>query len=269
MEHVGLACRRGAWRPERDRPSPANAKVALSLHDPVGRVGVQLLLRVRVGEGVEDDLRCGVVGPLQSQVVTQRRAPYLCRDPWSTKGPGGLGDLLLVVGWRDRPEAGSRWSARSNARTNDLDAGKGRCRIGTTRQDPRSVHRDHPQAGWGRWCCDGACAWAPSLILVRGPRVRRHDARWGDPPRRGGRSFFQGRPASCGPAGALRELAAAHQRGGQRAHGPHRVRPPVQGRGCRTAARRPARRARPGCGSSGAPACGPRSRQPGCRPAAA
>ena len=80
LEHVGLACWRGAWRPERDRPSPADAKVAGGLHGPVRRVGVQLLLRVRVGEGVEDDLRCGVVGPLQSQVVTQRRAPFCFRS---------------------------------------------------------------------------------------------------------------------------------------------------------------------------------------------
>ena len=39
-----------------------------------------------------------------------------------------LGVVLLVAG-RVEPEPGSRWSARSGARTNDLDAGEDRRRV--------------------------------------------------------------------------------------------------------------------------------------------
>jgi len=47
------------------------------------------------------------------------------------------------------------------------------------------------------------------------------------------------------------------------------VRPPAQLVGCPRAARTPGRRARPGCGSSGGPACGRPPGWRGCRPAAA
>jgi hypothetical protein len=43
-----------------------------------------------------------------------------------SKGAGSLPALLAMGGG---PRPGSRWSARSNTRTNDLDAGKGRRRI--------------------------------------------------------------------------------------------------------------------------------------------
>src|SRR4030095_17045126 len=44
-----------------------------------------------------------------------------------------VGDVLLVVGPASDPRSGSAWSARSAARANCLDVGKGRCRIGPTR----------------------------------------------------------------------------------------------------------------------------------------
>jgi hypothetical protein len=37
---------------------------------------------------------------------------------------------LVVIAWRAGPEPVSRWSARSEARTNDLDAGEDRRMLG-------------------------------------------------------------------------------------------------------------------------------------------
>jgi hypothetical protein len=182
-----------------------------------------------------------------------------------------MGDLFLVVG--PARSAGVRGQGGAPA------AKRGRTTLTPARAVAGSGQRGQgcrvsasgPPPGWaaGGDAATARARGAPSLILVRGPMVRRRDARWGASPHRGGRSFFQGRPVPDRPAGGSRELAAAHQRGGQRAHGPHRVRPPAGGRGRARLARRPARRVRPGCGSSGGSACGPRSGWRGCRPAAA
>src|SRR6266545_1447946 len=63
--------------------------------------------------------------------------PYLYGDPRATKGPverNWVLPALLAMGGGPRP--GSRCSARSNARTNDLDAGEGCRRIQPARAGP-------------------------------------------------------------------------------------------------------------------------------------
>ena len=46
--------------------------------------------------------------------------PNRCRTRWAG----------VVGGRHDGPQPGSRWSARSEARTNDLDEAEVRCRLG-------------------------------------------------------------------------------------------------------------------------------------------
>ena len=102
-------------------------------------------------------------------------APYLWWDPRSTRIWSGLLLLCCWLGRADRSR-GSRWSARSSARTTDLDAGEGCRRIverSGAKQQPASCRRHH-RAGLGLLA--GIRARASSLISVLGPtRVRRHD----------------------------------------------------------------------------------------------
>jgi hypothetical protein len=55
----------------------------------------------------------------------------------------------LVDGWTRRTESGSRRSARSEARTNGLDAGEGRRRIRQRRASGSVVGVTSQQLGWG------------------------------------------------------------------------------------------------------------------------
>jgi hypothetical protein len=132
-------------------------------------------------------------------------APYLCGDPRST-GIGWLVECHLPSWWRGRaePESGSRWSARSNARTNDRGAGNGAAHPWPAREGgPRSAHPAHPLAT--TVVVTGLCVRAPSLIWVRGPsRVRRQDDRWGVPPGARPRGLLRpstDRPWRQGPCG--------------------------------------------------------------------
>jgi hypothetical protein len=100
--------------------------------------------------------------------------PYLCRDPWSTEGPGG---------WRPAPRCWPDGRSRAGVNGGAPTAQRGRTTWTPARavagsaqrgQDPGSAHRDHLRAGYG-WCGDGGGARAPSLILVRGQLARRRD----------------------------------------------------------------------------------------------
>ena len=126
-----------------------------------------------------------------NQVVRVSRAenvafsPYLCWGP-----PVKVGSVVvLVVGlvvtraWlRWGRGVGSRWSARSAARTNDLDAGadpphtpgrvgQGEKRCDSNHVEPPQVLREAIEGGKGR----------ASAQPYLGPRtsVRRHDDGWG------------------------------------------------------------------------------------------
>src|SRR4029453_3511678 len=103
-----------------------------------------------------------------------RDTPYLCRDPWSTEGPGG---------WRPAPRCWPDGRSRAGVNGGAPTAQRGRTTWTPARavagsaqrgQDPGSAHRDHLRAGYG-WCGDGGGARAPSLILVRGQMARRRD----------------------------------------------------------------------------------------------
>src|SRR4029450_12127341 len=155
-------------------------------------------------------------------------APYLCWDPWSTEGPGG---------WRRAPRCWPDGRSRAGVNGGAPTAQRGRTTWTPARavagsaqrgQDPGSAHRDHLRAGYG-WCGDGGGGGAASLILVRGEMARRREEWWGIPQGAAARSFRAGQRGVA--AGALRELAAGHQRGGGAAQEPHRSGHPPKIRG--------------------------------------
>jgi hypothetical protein len=149
--------------------------------------------------------------------------------------------------WVERPQP--------KARTNDLDAD----------QERRRIRRPATAASVRSWATSGRLgravvrAGAPSLIWVLAP-WRGDKMIDGVIPWVRGRSVFQGRPRQRVTAGALREPAAAHLlRCGHRTHTDHLRRPrAAAGAAARSRpAPAPARRARPGRGGRGGPACAP------------
>jgi hypothetical protein len=183
-------------------------------------------------------------------------------------GESGSWVLLLCcwLGVADRSR-GSRWSARSNARTSDLDAGEGCRRFGERSSSLRyaiGITGEAWSAGRDR------SARASSLISVLGPWSG--DMMGDRVPARGGCgcSFYVGRPRPVrddGPGGdrSIRELATPHQRSRHpSAHDASQFRR-------RLGVRRgpaPGRRALVGCGRPRGPACGPPTARPACHPGA-
>ena len=82
----------------------------------------------------------------------------------------------LCAGARERERSGSRWSARSDARTNDLEAGASprrmfRLSMATVRRvRPSGVHAWEREGSWSRLGCSGMSS--PRLI---GMMVFGHD----------------------------------------------------------------------------------------------
>jgi transposase len=101
--------------------------------------------------------------------VDRAMAPFLWWDPASS--------AWVRVGWTARPSTsdashrspGSRWSARSGARTNDRDAGEERRRLGPTER-----YQAHP-IGMppGRLTMRDGARGSPCLIWVRGSWLTR------------------------------------------------------------------------------------------------
>jgi len=129
--------------------------------------------------------------PRASQTRRGAEAPRL-RMPvsLSVKGPPvkRVRFCFRTVGWvvgqhaRVGPQAGSRWSARSEARTNDLGVGEDRRMLGV---DPAlvSAHRRRlPMAAVvGMGCAASLCLiWVLEPVLNAGA-ARRRDGRWDEP----------------------------------------------------------------------------------------
>jgi len=120
------------------------------------------------------------------------------------------------------PEPGSRWSARSEARTYDLDAGEDR-RIWwcSTQGPPVSGHGDR------RVGCEGRdrsrCAASPCLIWVLGPMAaRRRDGVWGEPGDGLRLLILSGTTAASGDDRRIAGASRGHQLNGTRARTGHR-----------------------------------------------
>ena len=103
-----------------------------------------------------------------------RRSLSVAGSP--VKGDAGCLGCSFVVGQPWRTEPGSRWSARSDARTNDLDAGEGSRRIGQRGNSTASGHRSHLcMLGSDRVSIgDRATRGRPALSRCS-DQVRRHD----------------------------------------------------------------------------------------------
>ena len=169
------------------------------------------------------------------------------------------------------PQPGSRWSARSAARTNDLEAGEDPPHTRSAEGRGKDVVVQVMSASRERtWCGRRVGACRRPALSGSTDDVRRHDDGWGARRagcRRGcGRSVFPGSPPSTG-RGWRQEpcrswpLASADVWAGH-AHNAFR-RPPPSLRGPASPGRH--RRARAACDSSGARFCAPRPTSGSCR----
>ena len=152
------------------------------------------------------------------------RLPLICAETPGQRESVDLVETTFPSWWRGAPNRGRghRWSARSDARMNDLGAGQGRRMLGQRgRWSTVSAGCSPPHRGGGeRRVRAGAQPY-----LVRGPtRIRRQDDRWVT---RGARPRgLWGRPRTSrggrGLAGAGRGASACLWAG----HAPATVRPP-------------------------------------------
>jgi hypothetical protein len=169
----------------------------------------------------------------------------------------GVAVLGLSAG-RGHSEAVSWWSARSEARTYDLDAVEdGRMMAGRPGSDWDGVSGVGLGLLGGGGLAGGCAPGRPGLSRCSDSHaVRRRDDRWGDPGccSAVARSFRADQRSLA--TVVCWELTAGHQLNvGLRARTEHLSRP-GPGR------RRPGRA---GCDERGGPVCGPPTGQPGCR----
>ena len=114
------------------------------------------------------------------------------------------------------PQSGSRWSARSAARTNDLEAGEDPPQTWPAGGEATTLRFKSSAASWERRTCCGRQRRTCRRPALSGStdEVRRHDDGWGARrcglPKGCGRSVFAGGPPHGEEvaAGELRELAA-------------------------------------------------------------
>src|SRR5947209_3600481 len=155
----------------------------------------------------------------------------------------------LLVDVRASPEPGSRWSARSAARTTDLDAGEDWRTLAPAVGAP-GVSPSRPPPARGGVRKETRRVDAQTYLGARSV-LRSHDGRWGRPHEGCGRSFFGGCPEQA--RGSTRVLGAG-RRSSRRWAGarcPPLLPPPT-----------PRRPGPAGCGGTREPACGRRTGRP-------
>ncbi len=159
---------------------------------------------------------------------------------------------------RRKPQPESRWSARREARTNDLDAGEDRRMLVVSQ--PREVRScsSPPHAEGSR----GEVRGVALPYLGARAKARRRDGRWGEPGDGGRPLILSGTSVEVGGDRKISGVGRDHQLIGTRARTGHLIRPPRR-RCCRVGQEpTPRLRAREGCGNSASPACGRPRRLP-------
>jgi len=112
------------------------------------------------------------------------RSPYLCCGP-----PSRLGSVVVSVvwprsgtrAWGGGPQSGSRWSAHSAARTNDLEADEDPPQTWPAGGEAKTLRFKSSAASWERRTCCGRQRRTCRRPALSGStdEVRRHDDGWG------------------------------------------------------------------------------------------
>ena len=111
-------------------------------------------------------------------------SPYLCCGP-----PSRLGSVVVSVvwprsgtrAWGGGPQSGSRWSAHSAARTNDLEADEDPPQTWPAGGEAKTLRFKSSAASWERRTCCGRQRRTCRRPALSGStdEVRRHDDGWG------------------------------------------------------------------------------------------